>query len=44
MRTSWQNLLLGIPTLEVEHSFLVAQVINEHSRLIMVLSGHKALI
>lgn len=44
MGTGRQDLLLGIPALEAEHSFLVAQVINEHSRLIMVLSGHKALI
>lgn len=44
MGTSRQDQLPGIPTLEAEHSFLVAQVINEHSRLIMVLSGHKALI
>lgn len=44
MGTGRQALLPGVPTLEAEHSFLVAQVINEHSRLIMVLSGHKALI
>jgi len=44
MRTSRQDLLPGIPKLQAEHSFLVAQVINENSRLIMVLSSHKALI
>lgn len=39
-----QDLLPGMPTLQGEPSFLVAAVINELSRLILVLSGHRALI
>lgn len=37
-------LLPGVPRLAAECSFLPAQVINEHSGLIVALSGHKALI
>lgn len=44
MGTSQQDLLPGTAALEAQHSFLVAPVINEHSRLITALSGHKALI